>query len=71
MHLKLGFVIGCKITTFLQILQYANEWMVTRVVTQSQQTYDRLYQRHKKTWQRGNIVRLQDSSISTLLLVLG
>ena len=23
MHLKLGFVIGCKITTFLQILQYA------------------------------------------------
>ena len=29
MHLKLGFVIGCKITTFLQILQYAFYWMVT------------------------------------------
>ena len=31
MHLKLGFVIGCKITTFLQILQYAFYWMVTDV----------------------------------------
>ena len=30
MHLKLGFVIGCKITTFLQILQYAFYWMVTK-----------------------------------------
>ena len=32
MHLKLGFVIGCKITTFLQILQYAFYWMVTIIM---------------------------------------
>ncbi len=29
------------------------------LVTQSQQTYDRLYERLKKAWQRGNTVRLK------------
>lgn len=29
------------------------------LVTQSQQTYDRLYERLKKAWQRGSTVRMQ------------
>ncbi len=29
------------------------------VVTQSQQTYDRLYERLKKAWQRGTPIRMQ------------
>ena len=33
--------------------------LLSGLVTQSQQTYDRLYQRLKKAWQRGNTVRLQ------------
>ncbi len=33
--------------------------LMSGLVTQSQQTYDRLYQRLKKAWQRGNTVRLQ------------
>ena len=33
--------------------------LMSGLVTQSQQTYDRLYERLKKAWQRGNSVRLQ------------
>ena len=33
--------------------------LMSGLVTHSQQTYDRLYQRLKKAWQRGNTVRLQ------------
>ena len=45
MHLKLGFVIGCKITTFLQILQYAFYWMVTNV----EQKHFKIYNPYKST----------------------
>ena len=33
--------------------------LMSGLVTQSQQTYDRLYERLKKAWQRGSTVRLQ------------
>ena len=33
--------------------------LMSGLVTQSQQTYDRLYERLKKAWQRGGTVRLQ------------
>ena len=33
--------------------------LMSGLVTQSQQTYDRLYERLKKAWQRGKTVRMQ------------